>query len=134
MVNNTFYHFVGSNLGDEIFLKKMEHQKKYAWKERTEAPMYILYWNFKKIPRKACLLFCNKRNSKGSIFCHSLIIEFTRLAWLWLRFEEKIHTNASINVLRRRSSISTVKFFPLQIHLRFPSVASFNLALHLCFS
>ena len=28
MVNNTVYHFVGSNLGVEIFLKKREHQKK----------------------------------------------------------------------------------------------------------
>ena len=27
MVNNTVYHFVGSNLGVEIFLKKREHQK-----------------------------------------------------------------------------------------------------------
>ena len=30
MVNNTVYHFVGSNLGVEIFLKKREDQKKGA--------------------------------------------------------------------------------------------------------
>ena len=28
MVDNTVYHFVGFNLGVEIFLKKREHQKK----------------------------------------------------------------------------------------------------------
>ena len=31
-VNNTVYHFIGSNLGVEIFLKRREHQKKGALK------------------------------------------------------------------------------------------------------
>ena len=35
--------FVGSNLGFEIFLKKREHQKKGALKQRIEAPLYTLY-------------------------------------------------------------------------------------------
>ena len=78
MVNNTVYYFVGSNLGFEIFLEKREHQKKGVLKKRTGEPLYILHWGFKKIPRKACLLFCNKKNSKSSISFHSLIIEFIK--------------------------------------------------------
>ena len=49
MVNNTVYHFVGSNLEVEIFLKKMKHQKKRALKRKIETSLYILYWGFKKI-------------------------------------------------------------------------------------
>ena len=57
VANDTINHFVGSNLGVKIFLKKREHQKKSALKERIEAPLWTLYWGFKKIPCKACLLF-----------------------------------------------------------------------------
>ena len=44
------YQFFGSNLGVEIFLKKREHQKKGALKQKIEASQYTLYWGFKKIP------------------------------------------------------------------------------------
>ena len=50
MLNNTFYQFVRSNLGVEIFLKKREHQKKGALKLKIEATLYTFYWGFKKIP------------------------------------------------------------------------------------
>ena len=40
---NTVYHFVGSNLGVEIFLKKREHQKKDALKKIIKATLYTLY-------------------------------------------------------------------------------------------
>ena len=50
--------FVGSNLGIEIFLKKREHQRKDASKQRIEAPPYALHLNLKNILCKACLRFC----------------------------------------------------------------------------
>ena len=50
MVNNTVYHFVGSNLGVEIFLKTREYQKKDALKQKIETSLYTLCWGFKKIP------------------------------------------------------------------------------------
>ena len=34
-----------------------EHQKKGALKQRTVAPLYTLYWGFKKISCKVCLMF-----------------------------------------------------------------------------
>ena len=34
----------------QIFLKKREHQKKDALKQKIEASWYALYWDFKKIP------------------------------------------------------------------------------------
>ena len=49
MVNNTVYQFLGSSLDVEIFLKKREHQKKGALKQKIEASLYTLYWGFKKI-------------------------------------------------------------------------------------
>ena len=33
-----------------MFLKKEEHRKKDALKQKIEAPLYLLYWGFKKIP------------------------------------------------------------------------------------
>ena len=49
--------FVGSNLRVEIFLKNSEHQKKKdALKLWIEASLYTLYWGFKKILCKPCLL------------------------------------------------------------------------------
>ena len=47
----------GSNPGVEIFLKMKEHQKKGALKQRIVAPLYTLYWVFKKISCKVCLMF-----------------------------------------------------------------------------
>ena len=78
VVSNSVYHFWVSNLGFEIFLKKRKHQKKGVLKKRTGEPLHILHWGLKKIPRKACLLFCNKKNSKSSISFHSLIIKFIK--------------------------------------------------------
>ena len=57
LLNNTVYHCVGSNLGVKMFLKKREHQKKGAFKQMIEAPLYTLYCGFKKIPGKTYLLF-----------------------------------------------------------------------------
>ena len=45
---------VGSNLGVETFLKKREHQKRMRWNRGLR---HHLYWGFKKILCKACLLF-----------------------------------------------------------------------------
>ena len=50
MVSNIVYHFVGSNIGVEIFLKKREHQEKGALKYKIKASLYTLYWGFKEIP------------------------------------------------------------------------------------
>ena len=46
---NTVYHFVGSTLGVEIFLKKRERHKKDALKQKIEASLYTLYWGLEKI-------------------------------------------------------------------------------------
>ena len=40
---NNVYQFVGSNLGNEIFLKKREHQKKGVLKQKIEASLCTLY-------------------------------------------------------------------------------------------
>ena len=89
MVNKTVYHFVGSNLGCEILLKMREYQKNGALKQRTEAPLYTLYWVSKEFHVNSAyffiylfiyLFFANKMNYKRSIFFHSLIIEFPRFA------------------------------------------------------
>ena len=50
--NNTVYQFLGSNLEVEIFLKKREHQKKGALKQKIKASLYTLYWGFEKTPFK----------------------------------------------------------------------------------
>ena len=49
VVNNTVFHFVDSDLVVEIFLKKKEHQKKGALRQKIGAALYTLYWGFKKI-------------------------------------------------------------------------------------
>ena len=46
-VKQYYLPIVGSNLGVRIFLKKREHQKKGALKQRNEARRYTLYWGFK---------------------------------------------------------------------------------------
>ena len=48
--------YVGSNLGVEIFLKRKEHQKRMRW-NRGWGNLYTLYWGFRKILCKVCLLF-----------------------------------------------------------------------------
>ena len=50
MVKNTVYQFFGSNLWVQIFLKMREHQKKGALKQKIEASLYTLDWDFKKTP------------------------------------------------------------------------------------
>ena len=42
------YHFIGSYLEVEIFLKKREGQKRSALKYKTEASLYTLYWGFQE--------------------------------------------------------------------------------------
>ena len=44
------YKFVGFNLGVEILLKKREHHKNCVLKQKSEASLYTLYWDFKIIP------------------------------------------------------------------------------------
>ena len=56
MVNNTVYQFVGSNLGIEIFLKKREHQKKGALKQKSEASLTVCIG----VSRKFHLHYCTK--------------------------------------------------------------------------
>ena len=56
--------------------------------------------NFMQILPDVLLFFGNKKNSKSSIFFQSLIIELLLFALLWLKFEEKIHTKAIVNVFR----------------------------------
>ena len=41
------YQFVGFNLGVGILLKKREHHKKGVLKQKSEASLYTLYWDFK---------------------------------------------------------------------------------------
>ena len=50
MVNNIVYQFFGSNLGVKMLLKKTEHQKKCALKEKIEASLNTFYCGFKNIP------------------------------------------------------------------------------------
>ena len=51
MVNNTVYHFDGSNLGVEIFLKKRE-EKNGALKQMIGVPLYILYWGWEIMKKR----------------------------------------------------------------------------------
>ena len=44
------YQFVGFNLGFEIFSGKREHHKKGLLKQKIEASLYTLHWDFKIIP------------------------------------------------------------------------------------
>ena len=78
MVNNTVYHFVGSNLWVKMFLKKREHQEKGALKWRIEAPLYNCGFqeNSTQSLSTFLLFFGNRKNSKSSVFFHSLIMEF----------------------------------------------------------
>ena len=81
MVNNIVYQFPGSNVGVEISLKKMEHQKKGALRQKIEASLYILYWGFKKIPFKlytyivAKILQNSAKESTGELFLMALKID-----------------------------------------------------------
>ena len=72
MVNNIVYQFLGSNLGFEIFLKKREHQKKGALKQKIEASLYILYWGFKEIPFKLYTYVLAKILQNGAKFIQKL--------------------------------------------------------------
>ena len=76
MVNSTVYHFVGSNLRVEIFLKKKEHQKKGALKWKIETSLYNLYWGFKKIPFKLYTYVLPKILLKGAKFIQKLTPDF----------------------------------------------------------
>ena len=65
-------HFLGSNLGVEIFLKKVEHQKKGALKYKIEAPLYALYWGFQKIPFQLYIYVLAKTLQNGVKFIQKL--------------------------------------------------------------
>ena len=70
--------FVGSNLGVETFLKKMEHQKRMRYNRGLRHLCILCIEVSRKLYVKpVCFLFFGyKRNSKSFIFYHSLIIEF----------------------------------------------------------
>ena len=55
--NNAVYQFVGSSLRVEIFLKKSEHQKKGALKQKIVASLYTFYWGFKRFHLHLTLMF-----------------------------------------------------------------------------
>ena len=67
MVNNTVYHFAGSNLGIEIFLKS---RGAFEWK--TETSLYTLYWGFKKIPFTLYTYVLAKILQNGTTFMQKL--------------------------------------------------------------
>ena len=56
MVNNIVYHLLVLLLGWDNFEKKKTAEKD-PLKKSIEAPLYTLYWGFKKILCKACLFF-----------------------------------------------------------------------------
>ena len=95
--------FVGSNLEVDIFFKKREYQKRMRWNR-----------GLRHLCSKACLLFtffflgCEK-NSKSSIFFHSLIIEFLWFFWLRLEFEEKIHTKVIVKVSKKEHPLLSLE-------------------------
>ena len=72
MVNNSVYQFVASKLGVEIFLKKREHQKKDALKQKIEASPYTLYCGFKKIPFTLYTYVLAKILQNGAKFIQNL--------------------------------------------------------------
>ena len=69
--------FVGSNLGVETFLKKMEHQKRMCYNRGLRHLCILCIEVSRKLYVKpVCFLFFGyKRNSKSFTFFHSLIIE-----------------------------------------------------------
>ena len=87
--------FVSSNLGIEILFKKRGHQKKCAWKQKIEAPLFTLCYG---VSRKFYVNSVSFFNLKALFFFHSLIIVFLWFAQIWLKFEEKKHTKTIFNV------------------------------------
>ena len=128
--------FVGSNLRVEIFLKKREHQKRMRWNRGLmHLCILCIYWDFKKILCKKCLLFNCFLVIKGI-----LKALFTSIPWL-LDFsdlpnygsnsiEEKIYTKAIIEISREDH---TLPFGGKLFDSLFDSLrwAPFSLALHL---
>ena len=79
VVNNNVYHFVGSNLGMEIFEKEGTSEQECVEIEDwgTSAHFVLRFHENSSQSVYAFLLFFgNKKNSKSSILFHSLIIEF----------------------------------------------------------
>ena len=71
--------FVGSNLGVDTFLKKMEHQKRMHYNRGLRHFCILCIEVSRKFhlkPVYPLIFFGYKRNSKSFIFFHSLIIEF----------------------------------------------------------
>ena len=63
-------------MGVEIFLKKREHQKKGALKQKIEASKYTLCWGLKKIPFKLYTYVLAKILENGAKFIQKLIPDF----------------------------------------------------------
>ena len=75
VINNHASHFVGFNLGFEIFLKKREYQKNGALKYKIEASLYTLYWGFKKISFKLYTYVLDKILQNGAKFIQRLSLD-----------------------------------------------------------
>ena len=76
VINNHASHFVGFNLGFEIFLKKREYQKNGALKYKIEASLYTLYWGFKKISFTHYTYVLVKILQDGANFIQNLTPDF----------------------------------------------------------
>ena len=104
MAINTNYHFIGSNLGILGYFWKRGNVEKGCVKIKDWGTSVHVALGVEKTSTQSLstflLLFGNKKNSKSYISFPSLIIEFFWFAWLWLKFKEKIHTNAIDNTSR----------------------------------
>ena len=80
MVSNTVYHFAGSNLKVEIFLKKRKQKRCVEIENSGTSVRFVLGFQENSMQSVAAFFFLfflgNKKNFKGSVFFHSLIIEF----------------------------------------------------------
>ena len=95
-------------------LEKEEEAEKGGVKIEDWGTSAHLYWSFKKISCKACLIFHvilvteKVIVSKSSIFLQTLIIEFFWFAQLWLKMKEKRHTKAFVDMSTRGGVLAAV--------------------------
>ena len=138
MANNTVYHFVGSNLVVEIFLRNSEHQKKGALKQRIEAPLYTLYWVFIIILCKGCLLFycflVIKRILKGLFSFIPWLLNSSDLPSYGSNLRKRYTLKLSSMCLGSRTPHIGGKALPFNSLLDSLRWVPFSLSLYLCFS
>ena len=97
MWNNTVYHCVGCNLGTEIFLKNMKHQKKGDLKLKFEVSPYTLYWGFKKIPFTLYTFVLFKMLLNGAKFIQTLTPGFKNHMRNLGNFRQAVESPKSLN-------------------------------------